>query len=180
MVYNLAVVTTWFGILGLSWGLLEPIPFPVDIQNCYDYRSYNQTPSPDAAMQIQIMCYRNYQYEQMAAGNVWTGKNLTDEGVSYINSLFRRLLIEADEAEKYHRNGGRQRRQTTPRRFRQEVRSTGGFDPFARCIQRLQNEVRNGRILQEVTFAKLSLSLIVSLIKIMRMKMCLHLELHYC
>lgn len=139
MVRYLQIIIS-LGILQLSHALLESIPLPAELQECYENRSYNVTPSPEMAMYIKNMCYRHYQLKQMAAGKVWGGEKLTKEGMNYINSLFRRLLREAEDVEKSKKDGGRQKRQTT-RRFRQEVRSPGGFQAYANCIQRLQNEV---------------------------------------
>lgn len=130
----------WLGFIGLSSALLEPTPFPAELQECYEYRSYNMTPSFKAAMHIQNICFRNYQYNQFAAGKVWSGPNITQEGVNYIESLFRQILLEANDVERYNKHGGRQKRQAFPGRFRREVRSPGAFQPFANCIQRLQSE----------------------------------------
>ena len=47
-------VSIWFGVLGLSLALLEPIPLPVDLQECYETRSFNMTPSFATALHIQI------------------------------------------------------------------------------------------------------------------------------
>lgn len=131
----------WLGLIGLSSALLEPTPFPAELQECYEYRAYNMTPSFKAAMHIQNICFRNYQYNQFAAGKVWSGPNITQEGVNYIESLFRQILLEAKHVEKYNKHGGRQKRQAFPGRFRREVRSPGAFQPYANCIQRLQSEV---------------------------------------
>lgn len=136
--FNAAIL---LGLLGLSSALLEPIPFPTELQECYEYRSDNVTSSAESAIYIQKMCYRMFLYEQMADGIVWSGENLTQEGINYIDSLFRRILAEADEVEKYKKLGGRQKRQASTTRTRREVRSPGAYQPYVNCVQRLQTEV---------------------------------------
>ena len=86
MVRYLQIIIS-LGILQLSHALLESIPLPAELQECYENRSYNVTPSPEMAMYIKNMCYRHYQLKQMAAGKVWGGEKLTKEGMNYINSL---------------------------------------------------------------------------------------------
>ena len=132
-------VSIWFGVLGLSLALLEPIPLPVDLQECYETRSFNMTPSFATALHIQNFCLKSYEYKQIAAGRVWSGPNITQEGANYIDSLFRQIFQEAEEVQRIKRNGGRVKRQIR-RRYRREVRSPGAFQPFARCIQELQTK----------------------------------------
>lgn len=151
---DLNLVVVWLGLVGLSSALLEPTPFPVELQECYEYRSFNMTPSYDAAMHIQNTCFRNYQYKQFAAGKIWSGPNITQEGVNYIASLIRQIMIEAKQAEDYHKNGGRKKRQAFPGRYRREVRSPGAYQPFADCVQRLQGEVSVIRIVNVKSNAK--------------------------
>ncbi|XP_034313327.1 tyrosinase-like protein 1 [Magallana gigas] len=130
----------WLGFLSLSSALLEPISFPTELQECYEYRSDNVTSSAESAIYIQNTCYRSFLTDQMTDGKVWSGENLTQEGISYIDSLFRRILAEADEVEKYKKLGGRQRRQASTTRTRREVRSPGAYQPYVNCVQRLQTE----------------------------------------
>lgn len=131
----------WLGFLSLSSALLEPISFPTELQECYEYRSDNVTSSAESAIYIQNTCYRSFLTDQMTDGKVWSGENLTQEGISYIDSLFRRILAEADEVEKYKKLGGRQKRQASTTRTRREVRSPGAYQPYVNCVQRLQTEV---------------------------------------
>ena len=132
-------VSIWFGVLGLSLALLEPMPLPADLQECYETRSYNMTPSFATALNIQNFCYETYEYKQIAAGRVWSGTNITKEGANYVDSLFRQIFQEAEEVQRIKRIGGRVKRQIR-RRYRREVRSPGAFQPFARCIQELQTK----------------------------------------
>lgn len=132
------LVSIWLGFLGLSTALLEPMPLPLDIQECYDQQSYNTTPSFDIALHIQNFCFQNYEYKQIASGKIWSGPNVTQEGVNYIASLFRQIFQEAEDYQRLKRKVGRVKRQAPLRRYRREVRSPGAFQPFARCIQDLQ------------------------------------------
>lgn len=125
-------------LLKLSSALLEPNPFPETMKECYDFRSYNMTPSDEVALMIQNHCFKNYQYKQIAEGKVWTAPNITQEGVNYINSLFRKLLGEIVASSK----SKHQKRQAAVR-FRREVRSPGAFAPFANCIQELYRTVKH-------------------------------------
>ncbi|XP_052718706.1 uncharacterized protein LOC128190628 [Crassostrea angulata] len=140
MMPGLLFVSLCVGFLGLSLALLEPIPFPASLQECYEYRSYNMTPSFEAAHQIQQYCYRNFEYQQIASGKVWSGTNITIQGINYIDSLFRQIFREVEEMERQNKNGRRTKRQTIGRRYRREVRSPGAYQPFADCIVRLQNQ----------------------------------------
>lgn len=133
-------VSIYLGFLGLSSALFEPIQLPEDLQECYENRSYNMTPSLAHALYIQNFCFRNFEYRQIANGKVWSGPNITIEEINYIDSLFRRILQEANEVERQNKKGGRKKRQIT-RRYRREVRSPGAFQQFARCITDLNNEV---------------------------------------
>lgn len=123
-------------LLKLSSALLEPNPFPKTLKECYDFRSYNMTPSDEVALMIQNHCFKNYQYKQIADGKVWTAPNITQEGMNYINSLFRKLFGEIVASSK----SKHQKRQAAVR-FRREVRSPGAFAPFVECIRRLYNTV---------------------------------------
>lgn len=125
-------------LLKLSSALLEPNPFPKTLKECYDFRSYNMTPSDEVALMIQNHCFKNYQYKQIADGRVWTAPNITQEGMNYINSLFRKLLGEIVASSK----SKHQKRQAAVR-FRREVRSPGAFAPFANCIQELYRTVKH-------------------------------------
>lgn len=125
-------------LLKLSSALLEPNPFPETLKECYDFRSYNMTPSDEVALMIQNHCFKNYQYKQIADGRVWTAPNITQEGMNYINSLFRKLLGEIVASSK----SKHQKRQAAVR-FRREVRSPGAFAPFANCIQELYRTVKH-------------------------------------
>lgn len=125
-------------LLKLSSALLEPNPFPKTLKECYDFRSYNMTPSDEVALMIQNHCFKNYQYKQIAEGKVWTAPNITQEGMNYINSLFRKLLGEIVASSK----SKHQKRQAAVR-FRREVRSPGAFAPFANCIQELYRTVKH-------------------------------------
>lgn len=125
-------------LLKLSSALLEPNPFPETLKECYDFRSYNMTPSDEVALMIQNHCFKNYQYKQIAEGKVWTAPNITQEGMNYINSLFRKLLGEIVASSK----SKHQKRQAAVR-FRREVRSPGAFAPFANCIQELYRTVKH-------------------------------------
>lgn len=125
-------------LLKLSSALLEPNPFPETMKECYDFRSYNMTPSDEVALMIQNHCFKNYQYKQIAEGKVWTAPNITQEGMNYINSLFRKLLGEIVASSK----SKHQKRQAAVR-FRREVRSPGAFAPFANCIQELYRTVKH-------------------------------------
>lgn len=138
---GLLFVSLCIGFLGLSSALLEPIPFPASLQECYEYRSYNMTPLFEAAHQIQQYCYRNFEYQQIATGKVWSGTNITLQGINYIDSLFRQIFREVEDLERQNKNGRRTKRQTINRRYRREVRSPGAYQPFSDCIVRLQNEV---------------------------------------
>lgn len=135
MVSFLGLVLT---LLKLSSALLEPNPFPETLKECYDFRSYNMTPSDEVALMIQNHCFKNYQYKQIADGKVWSAPNITQEGMNYINSLFRKLFGEngiiASSKSKHHK------RQAAVR-FRREVRSPGAFAPFVNCIQDLYGKV---------------------------------------
>lgn len=135
MVSFLCLVLTLFK---LSSALLEPNPFPKTLKECYDFRSYNMTPSDEEALMVQNHCFKYYQYQQIADGKVWTAPNITQEGMNYINSLFRKLFGEngiiASGKSKH------QKRQAAVR-FRREVRSPGAFAPFVECIRRLYNTV---------------------------------------
>lgn len=123
-------------LLKLSSALLEPNPFPETLKECYDFRSYNMTPSDKVALMIQNHCFKNYQFKQIAEGRVWTAPNITQEGMNYINSLFRKLFGEIVASSK----SKHQKRQAAVR-FRREVRSPGAFAPFVECIRRLYNTV---------------------------------------
>lgn len=123
-------------LLKLSSALLEPNPFPETLKECYDFRSFNMTPSDEVALMIQNHCFKNYQYKQIAEGKVWTAPNITQEGMNYINSLFRKLFGEIVASSK----SKHQKRQAAVR-FRREVRSPGAFAPFANCIQDLYGRV---------------------------------------
>lgn len=123
-------------LLKLSSALLEPNPFPETLKECYDFRSYNMTPSDEVALMIQNHCFKNYQYKHIADGKVWTAPNITQEGMNYINSLFRKLFGEIVASSK----SKHQKRQAAVR-FRREVRSPGAFAPFVECIRRLYNTV---------------------------------------
>lgn len=125
-------------LLKLLSALLEPNPFPETLKECYDFRSYNMTPSDEVALMIQNHCFKNYQYKQIAEGKVWTAPNITQEGMNYINSLFRKLLGEIVASSK----SKHQKRQAAVR-FRREVRSPGAFAPFANCIQELYRTVKH-------------------------------------
>lgn len=135
MVPFLCLVLT---LLKLSSALLEPNPFPETLKECYDFRSYNMAPSDEVSLMIQNHCFKNYQYKQIADGKVWSAPNITQEGMNYINSLFRKLFGEngiiASGKSKH------QKRQAAVR-FRREVRSPGAFAPFANCIQDLYGMV---------------------------------------
>ncbi|XP_062610711.1 tyrosinase-like protein 2 [Saccostrea cucullata] len=133
-------ITTFLGVLGLAHSLLEPIPLPNDLQECYKFRSFNMTPSDSAAIRIQNFCFRNYEYKQIAAGKIWSGPNITEEGINYIDGLFRQIFTEAREIEAYYKGGRHKRQATRPWRYRQEVRSGNAFRRFANCINRLQNQ----------------------------------------
>lgn len=137
---DLLFVSVYLGFLGLSSALFEPIQLPVDLQECYEHRSYNMTPSFAHALYIQNFCLRNFEYRQIANEKVWSGPNITIEEINYIDSLFRRILQEAKEVERQNKNGGRKKRQIT-RRYRREVRSPGAFQQFVGCITRLHNNV---------------------------------------
>lgn len=127
-------------IVKLSSALLEPSPYPATLRECYNFRSYNMTPSDEIALQIQNYCYKQYQFKQIAEGKVFSTPNITEEGMNYINSLFRQLFGESSEIVKNEKLK-RQKRQTMPVRIRREVRSPGAFAPFARCIRSLYNRV---------------------------------------
>ncbi|XP_061197835.1 tyrosinase-like protein 1 [Saccostrea echinata] len=133
-------IATFLGVLGLVHSLLKPIPLPTNLQECYKFRSFNMTPSDSDAIRIQNVCFRNYEYKQIAAGKVWSGPNITQEGINYIDGLFRQIFTEAREVERYY-SGRRHKRQIRrPWRYRQEVRSGNAFRRFANCINRLQNQ----------------------------------------
>lgn len=125
-------------LLKISSALLKPNPFPETLKECYDFRSYNMTPSDEVALMIQNHCFKNYQYKQIAEGKVWTAPNITQEGMNYINSLFRKLFGEIVASSK----SKHQKRQAAVR-FRREVRSPGAFAPFANCIQELYRTVKH-------------------------------------
>lgn len=125
-------------LLKPSSALLEPNPFPKTLKECYDFRSYNMTPSDEVALMIQNHCFKNYQYKQIAEGKVWTAPNITQEGMNYINSLFRKLFGEIVASSK----SKHQKRQAAVR-FRREVRSPGAFAPFANCIRELYRTVKH-------------------------------------
>ncbi|XP_062572515.1 tyrosinase-like protein 1 [Saccostrea cucullata] len=140
-------VVTCAAVFELSSALLKPIPFPVELEECYRLRSYNTTPSDSVALEIQDFCYKSYHYKMIAAGKMWSGPNITQSEINYINSLFRQIFAEAREVEKYNEKGGRHKRQAFPGRYRQEVRSPGAFRRFVECIDRLEREIdpRSGR-----------------------------------
>ncbi|XP_062610691.1 uncharacterized protein LOC134272478 [Saccostrea cucullata] len=137
---DILFLVTCLGVVGLSSALLKPIPLPVELEECYKLRSYNMTPSDSVATSIQNFCYKHFQYKQLSAGKIWAGPNITEDGINYINSLFRQILAEARAVEKYNKKGGRHKRQAFPGRYRQEIRSPGAFQRFANCVNRLQRE----------------------------------------
>ncbi|XP_061162759.1 tyrosinase-like protein 1 [Saccostrea echinata] len=122
----------------ISSALLEPTPFPNTLRQCYELRSYNMTPSDETAIRIQNDCYKQYHYQQIAEGKIWSGPNVTQEGKNYINSLFRQLYVEVNKISTSDKSQ-RHKRQVGMGRRRREVRSPGAFQPFAQCIQRLYN-----------------------------------------
>lgn len=140
---TLVIACLIFGLLELSSALLEPAPFPDALRECYEFRSFNLTPSDQVASRIQTSCYRHYQYKQLAKGNIWSAPNITQEGVNYINGLFRQVFNEARHIANYNKKSKRHKRQAMfPGRYRQEVRSPGGaYQRYANCILRLQREV---------------------------------------
>lgn len=140
---SLVIACLIFGLLELSSALLEPAPFPDALRECYEFRSFNLTPSDQVASRIQTSCYRHYQYNQLAKGNIWSAPNITQEGVNYINGLFRQVFNEARHIANYNKKSKRHKRQAMfPGRYRQEVRSPGGaYQRYANCILRLQREV---------------------------------------
>lgn len=140
---TLVIACFIFGLLELSSALLESAPFPDALRECYEFRSFNMTPSDQVATGIQTSCYRHYQYKQLATGNIWSAPNITQEGVNYINGLFRQIFNEARHIANYNKKSKRHKRQAMfPGRYRQEVRSPGGaYQRYANCILRLQREV---------------------------------------
>nr|XP_022345442.1 tyrosinase-like protein 1 isoform X1 [Crassostrea virginica] len=134
------IVSVFFGLLGLSSALLELSQFPDELRECYEFRSYNMTPSDQDAIHIQNFCYRQYQYKQLAKGNMGSSPNITQEGINYIQGLFRQILNEAREVHQFHQSSKRHKRQAFPGRYRQEVRSPGAYPRYANCILRLQRE----------------------------------------
>ena len=135
------IVSVFFGLLGLSSALLELSQFPDELRECYEFRSYNMTPSDQDAIYIQNFCYRQYQYKQLAKGNMGSSPNITQEGINYIQGLFRQIFNEAREVHQFHQSSKRHKRQAFPGRYRQEVRSPGAYPRYANCILRLQREV---------------------------------------
>jgi hypothetical protein len=138
------------GVFTPSLALLKSIPLPSTLQECYEFRSYNMTPSDEVASKIQNFCYRDYMYKQMADGKVWSGPNITKEGLNYIDSLFRQLFIEAREVQIFKSKSRRHKRQARrrfPGRYRREVRSPGAFQRFADCLNRLNTQVNLCHIL---------------------------------
>ncbi|XP_061162758.1 tyrosinase-like protein 1 [Saccostrea echinata] len=129
-------------LVQLSSALLDPAPFPDALKQCYEFRSFNMTPSDEVAVNIQNYCYRQYQYKQIADGKIWSPLNITKEGVNYIHGLFRQIFNEARDVARHSMKSRRHKRQARfPGRYRQEVRSPGGaFRRYARCILRLQRE----------------------------------------
>ncbi|XP_061189970.1 uncharacterized protein LOC133197781 [Saccostrea echinata] len=143
MAMEILFVVTCIAVLGLSSALLKPIPFPVELEECYKLRSYNMTPSDSVAIGIQNFCYKSFQYKQIAANKMWSGPNITQNEINYINSLFRQIFAEAREVEKY-KKGGRLKRQAFPGRYRREVRSPGAFRRFVDCIDDLERRSIDG------------------------------------
>ena len=136
-----AVVSVFLGLLGLSSALLELTQFPDELRECYEFRSYNMTPSDQDAINIQTICYHKYQYKQLAKGNMGSSPNITQEGINYIQGLFRQILNEAREIHQFRQSSKRHKRQAPTWRYRQEVRSPGAYPPYVNCILRLQMEV---------------------------------------
>ena len=136
-----AIVSVFLVLFGLSSALLELSQFPDELRECYEFRSYNMTPSDQDAINIQNFCYRQYQYKQLAKGNMGFSPNITQEGINYIQGLFRQILNEAREVHQFHQSSKRHKRQAFPGRYRQEVRSPGAYPRYANCILRLQREV---------------------------------------
>ena len=136
-----AVVSVLLGLLGLSSALLELTQFPDELRECYEFRSYNMTPSDKDAIHIQTICYRKYQYKQLAKGIMGSSPNITQEGINYIQGLFRQIFNEAREVHQFHQSSKRHKRHIPTWRYRQEVRSPGAYPRYVKCILRLQKEV---------------------------------------
>ena len=144
------VVITFALVVPFSHGLLEPMPLPKSLWQCYEYKSFQINNTQLPARKIQDYCIRKYLYEN--AEHMWAPPNITEDGVNYINSLMRQIFSEIHDIKLYdldQKKGNgtktrRRKRQAAPgMRYRKELRTLQPKEwiRFTQCLNRLKSIV---------------------------------------
>ncbi|KAK3086410.1 hypothetical protein FSP39_018034 [Pinctada imbricata] len=140
------VLVLHLGILPIVYGLLEPMPLPRKLSECYEYKSFDVNVTQVPARQIQDFCIRQYLYKEVSSQ--WR-PNITSDGINYINSLMRKIFSEmhdlelSEKAKDTNSKKKRSRRQTSGNggRYRQEMRTMLPFQwtRFTDSLNRLKS-----------------------------------------
>lgn len=101
--------------LGLPaiFGLVQEIPNPAELLECFWYKSLNTSVADVPGKLIEDFCLRKYSLSQYSEN---TQKNISAEGVRYLDSLFRQINAEI----RLTRN---KRQATATWRYRREIRA---------------------------------------------------------
>ncbi|XP_011434015.3 tyrosinase-like protein 2 [Magallana gigas] len=114
------------------YGIVQKIPTPTDVLECFFYKSLNTSVAEVPGKLIEDFCLRKYSLSQFERN---TQKNISVEGVQYLKSLFRQIDAEAQEA--------RNKRQVTATwRVRSEIRtlSAAQRNRIFGCLNRLKRD----------------------------------------
>ena len=126
--------------LPFIFGIVQEKPTPRELQECFFFKSLNTSVAEVPGKLIEDFCLRKYSLSQFEGK---TQKNISVEGVRYLESLFRQIDAEAQEA--------RNKRQVTATwRVRSEIRNCLRRDWVYHCICK-RNVALPGDVLYEST-----------------------------
>ncbi|XP_052696517.1 tyrosinase-like protein 2 [Crassostrea angulata] len=118
--------------LPFIFGKVQEIQTPIELQECFFYKSLNTSVAEVPGKLIEDFCLRKYSLSQYEEN---TQKNISAEGVRYLESLYRQIDAETQLTRK--------KRQTTATwRVRSEIRtlSAAQRNRIFGCLNRLKRD----------------------------------------
>lgn len=114
------------------FGLVQEIPTPADLLECFWYKSLNTSVADVPGKLIEDFCLRKYALSQYGEN---TQRNISVEGVRYLESLFRQI----DGEVRLTRN---KRQVAATWRYRQEIRTLSARqrNRIFGCFNRLKRD----------------------------------------
>ncbi|XP_033755086.1 tyrosinase-like protein 1 [Pecten maximus] len=134
-------------------GLVEPLPMPNILKDCYRYRTQILNVTDMPAHEISAFCVSNFLYKTY---NLRPQRPIANETIQYAQELFRQVF---GDAQKHHRN----KRQFN-RRVRREVRmmTRQMWNTFVTRINLLKNQMVGPNISRYDAFADIHRLVITS------------------